>query len=91
MQILLLFFLLVLLSLLASSCNEIWASNFGFQHWYLGLEGKKKVTGQGISGRQGHKGSLKRSSVHTLAVTAHNVLARAPNFFLNRSRPCRFR
>nr|CAG4639782.1 EOG090X00X3 [Daphnia pulex] len=38
MQILLLFFLLVLLSLLASSCNEIWASNFGFQHWYLGLE-----------------------------------------------------
>jgi hypothetical protein len=36
----LLFFLLVLLSLLASSCNEIWASNFGFQHWYLGLEGK---------------------------------------------------
>jgi phospholipid-transporting ATPase len=40
MQILLLFFLLVLLSLLASSCNEIWASNFGFQHWYLGLEGK---------------------------------------------------
>jgi len=40
MQILLLFFLLVLLSLLASSCNEIWASNFGFHHWYLGLEGK---------------------------------------------------
>ena len=42
MQILLLFFLLVLLSLLASSCNEIWASNFGFQHWYLGLEGKRQ-------------------------------------------------
>jgi hypothetical protein len=45
----LLFFLLVLLSLLASSCNEIWASNFGFQHWYLGLEGKWDKTRQTVN------------------------------------------
>lgn len=38
-QILLLFFLLVLLCLLASSWNEVWMSHNGFQHWYLGLEG----------------------------------------------------
>ncbi|XP_032799496.1 probable phospholipid-transporting ATPase IA isoform X1 [Daphnia magna] len=38
MQILLLFFLLVMLALLASSFNEFWASYFGFSHWYLGLE-----------------------------------------------------
>nr|CAG4646034.1 EOG090X00X3 [Macrothrix elegans] len=37
-QILLLFFLLVLLCLLASSCNELWTSSKGAFHWYLGLE-----------------------------------------------------
>jgi len=37
-QILLLFFLLVLLCLLASSCNGLWTSGNGSLHWYLGLE-----------------------------------------------------
>nr|CAG4640624.1 EOG090X00X3 [Eulimnadia texana] len=37
-QILLLFFILVFLCLLASIFNEVWTSGSGFRHWYLGLE-----------------------------------------------------
>nr|CAG4647660.1 EOG090X00X3 [Moina brachiata] len=37
-QILLLFFVLVMLCLVASGCNARWTDDVGSHHWYLGLE-----------------------------------------------------
>ena len=42
-QILLLFFLLVLLCMVASTSNAIWTSSNGSSHWYLGLEGRELI------------------------------------------------